>query len=145
MLAPPPQAPKHTQPQFYLCWVWSFPFSLCVLSELKNNSVKNAPAIGPVVPQECSACGKKFTIGGPIWSAPIHDQEWVVSTLTEVKSMKDRYPAYDKITSVLTTISEVLLWLLSVFYQVVIVGAFVMKLKWPVLVHLLWSETVANS
>ncbi|XP_052150043.1 probable tRNA (guanine(26)-N(2))-dimethyltransferase 1 [Oryza glaberrima] len=72
----------------------------------KNNSVKNAPAIGPVVPQECSACGKKFTIGGPIWSAPIHDQEWVVSTLTEVKSMKDRYPAYDKITSVLTTISE---------------------------------------
>jgi tRNA (guanine26-N2/guanine27-N2)-dimethyltransferase len=75
----------------------------------KNNSVKNAPAIGPVVPQECSACGKKFTIGGPIWSAPIHDQEWVVSTLTEVKSMKDRYPAYDKITSVLTTISEVLL------------------------------------
>ncbi|KAF0912082.1 hypothetical protein E2562_012981 [Oryza meyeriana var. granulata] len=72
----------------------------------KNNSVKYAPGIGPVVPQECSACGKKFTMGGPIWSAPIHDQEWVVSTLTEVKSMKDRYPAYDKITSVLTTISE---------------------------------------
>jgi hypothetical protein len=27
--------------------------------------------------------------------------------LTGVKSMKDRYPAYDKITSVLTTVSEV--------------------------------------
>ncbi|XP_066353263.1 tRNA (guanine(26)-N(2))-dimethyltransferase 1-like isoform X2 [Miscanthus floridulus] len=72
----------------------------------KNNGVKHAPAIGPVVPQECSDCGKKFNIGGPIWSAPIHDQDWVVSTLTGVKSMKDRYPAYDKITSVLTTVSE---------------------------------------
>jgi len=68
--------------------------------------VKHVPAIGPVVSQECSDCGKKFNVGGPIWSAPIHDQDWVVSTLTSVKSMKDRYPAYDKITSVLTTVSE---------------------------------------
>ncbi|XP_062216061.1 tRNA (guanine(26)-N(2))-dimethyltransferase 1-like isoform X2 [Phragmites australis] len=72
----------------------------------KNNSVKYAPGIGPVVPQECSDCGKKFNVGGPVWSAPIHDEDWVVSTLTDVKSMKDRYPAYDKITSVLTTVSE---------------------------------------
>ncbi|RCV45533.1 hypothetical protein SETIT_9G462100v2 [Setaria italica] len=72
----------------------------------KNNSVKHAPAIGPAVSQECSDCGKKFNVGGPIWSAPIHDQDWVVSTLTGVKSMKDRYPAYYKITSVLTTVSE---------------------------------------
>ncbi|KAL6649665.1 hypothetical protein ACP70R_013889 [Stipagrostis hirtigluma subsp. patula] len=72
----------------------------------KNNSVKHAPGIGPVVPQECSDCGKKFNVGGPIWSAPIHDQDWVVSTLTDIRSMKDRYPAYDKITSVLTTVSE---------------------------------------
>ncbi|KAL5210442.1 hypothetical protein ABZP36_006065 [Zizania latifolia] len=72
----------------------------------KDNSVKYAPGVGPVVPQECSDCGKKYNMGGPIWSAPIHDQDWVVSTLTEVKSMKDRYPAYKKITSVLTTISE---------------------------------------
>ncbi|KAG0547052.1 hypothetical protein BDA96_01G046100 [Sorghum bicolor] len=72
----------------------------------KNNGVKHVPAIGPVVSQECSDCGKKFNVGGPIWSAPIHDQDWVVSTLTSVKSMKDRYPAYDKITSVLTTVSE---------------------------------------
>ncbi|CAD6207217.1 unnamed protein product [Miscanthus lutarioriparius] len=42
----------------------------------KNNGVKHVPAIGPVVPQECSDCGKKFNVGGPIWSAPIHDQDW---------------------------------------------------------------------
>uniref|UniRef100_J3LTI1 tRNA (guanine(26)-N(2))-dimethyltransferase n=2 Tax=Oryza brachyantha TaxID=4533 RepID=J3LTI1_ORYBR len=72
----------------------------------KDNTVKCAPGIGPVVPQGCSACGKKLTMGGPIWSGPMHDQEWVVSTLAEAKSRKDRYPAYNKIASVLTTISE---------------------------------------
>ncbi|KAK1273372.1 putative tRNA (guanine(26)-N(2))-dimethyltransferase 2 [Acorus gramineus] len=72
----------------------------------KNNSVRYMPGFGPVVPQECSDCGKKFNMGGPIWSAPIHDQEWVVSTLADIKAKKERYPAYDKIYSVLTTISE---------------------------------------
>ncbi|KAL5582090.1 hypothetical protein UlMin_014532 [Ulmus minor] len=72
----------------------------------KNNSVRYLPGFGPVVPQECTDCGKKFNMGGPIWSAPIHDQEWVASILADVKSMKDRYPAYDRISAVLTTISE---------------------------------------
>ncbi|XP_012088060.1 probable tRNA (guanine(26)-N(2))-dimethyltransferase 2 [Jatropha curcas] len=72
----------------------------------KNNSVRYLPGFGPTVPQECSDCGKKFNMGGPIWSAPIHDQEWVASILEGVKSMKDRYPAYDKISAVLTTVSE---------------------------------------
>lgn len=47
-------------------------------------------------------------MGGPIWSAPIHDQAWVSSTLADVKSTKDRYPAYNRISAVLTTISEVI-------------------------------------
>ncbi|KAK9924856.1 hypothetical protein M0R45_033203 [Rubus argutus] len=72
----------------------------------KNTSVRYLPGFGPVVPQDCSDCGKKFNMGGPIWSAPIHDQEWVTSILSDVKSMKDRYPAYDRISAVLTTISE---------------------------------------
>ncbi|XP_058070522.1 tRNA (guanine(26)-N(2))-dimethyltransferase 2 [Magnolia sinica] len=75
----------------------------------KNNSVRYMPGFGPVVPQDCSDCGKKFNMGGPIWSAPIHDQEWVASISANVKSMKDRYPAYDKISAVLTTISEELI------------------------------------
>ncbi|XP_065855019.1 tRNA (guanine(26)-N(2))-dimethyltransferase 2-like [Euphorbia lathyris] len=72
----------------------------------KNNSVRFMPGFGPVVPQECIHCGKKYNMGGPIWSAPIHDQEWVTSTLEAVRSMKDRYPAYDHISAILTTISE---------------------------------------
>ncbi|TKY65049.1 tRNA (guanine(26)-N(2))-dimethyltransferase 2 [Spatholobus suberectus] len=72
----------------------------------KINSVRYLPGYGPVVPQECNYCGKKFSVGGPIWSAPIHDQEWVTSILADVKSMKDSYPAHDRISAVLTTISE---------------------------------------
>lgn len=72
----------------------------------KNNSVKYAPGFGPVVPQECSDCGKKFNMGGPIWAAPIHNQEWVSSILANVKASKGRYPAYERISAVLTTISE---------------------------------------
>ncbi|KAJ0980151.1 hypothetical protein J5N97_008406 [Dioscorea zingiberensis] len=72
----------------------------------KNNSVKYAPGFGPAVPQECSDCGKRFNMGGPIWSAPIHDQEWVSSILANVKATRERYPAYDRISAVLTTISE---------------------------------------
>ncbi|EEF36431.1 N(2),N(2)-dimethylguanosine tRNA methyltransferase, putative [Ricinus communis] len=73
----------------------------------KNNSVRYLPGFGPAVPQDCVDCGKKFNMGGPIWSAPIHDQEWVTSILESIKSMKDRYPAYDHISAILTTISEV--------------------------------------
>ena len=65
------------------------------------------PGFGPVVPQECSNCGKKYNMGGPIWSAPIHDQEWVTSILVGVTSLEERYPAFDRISAVLTTISEV--------------------------------------
>ncbi|KAI3520911.1 hypothetical protein L1887_10366 [Cichorium endivia] len=72
----------------------------------KNTSVRYLPGFGPVVSQECNDCGKKYNMGGPIWSAPIHDQDWVGSILTDVKSMKNRYPAFDRISAVLTTISE---------------------------------------
>ncbi|CAI9272626.1 unnamed protein product [Lactuca saligna] len=72
----------------------------------KNASVRYLPGFGPVVSQECSDCGKKYNMGGPIWSAPIHDQDWVGSILADVKSMKDRYPAFDRISAVLTTVSE---------------------------------------
>lgn len=74
---------------------------------IQNNSVRYLPGFGPTVSQVCGDCGKKFNMGGPIWSAPIHDQEWVSSILSDVKSMKDTYPAYDRISAILTTISEV--------------------------------------
>ncbi|KAH1238488.1 putative tRNA (guanine(26)-N(2))-dimethyltransferase 1 [Glycine max] len=55
-----------------------------------NNIVKYLPGYGPIVPQECNHCEKKFNMGGPIWPAPIHDQEWVTCILVDVKFMKER-------------------------------------------------------
>ncbi|CAI8594215.1 unnamed protein product [Vicia faba] len=72
----------------------------------KNASVRYLPGFGPVVPQDCTDCGKKFIMGGPIWSAPIHDQEWVASIITDVNRMKSSYPAYEHISAILNTISE---------------------------------------
>lgn len=46
-------------------------------------------------------------MGGPIWSAPIHDQEWVASIIADVYRMKSSYPAYEHISAILNTISEV--------------------------------------
>ncbi|WJX70697.1 methylamine--glutamate N-methyltransferase [Trifolium repens] len=72
----------------------------------KNTSVRHLPGFGPVVPQECTDCGKRFVMGGPIWSAPIHDQEWVASIIEDVNRMKSSYPAYEHISAILNTISE---------------------------------------
>lgn len=47
-------------------------------------------------------------MGGPTWSAPIPDQEWVASMLQNVKAAKDKHPGYKKIVVVLIAISEVL-------------------------------------
>ncbi|MCL7034331.1 hypothetical protein MKW94_007391 [Papaver nudicaule] len=72
----------------------------------KDNSVRYLPGFGPAVPQECSACGNKFNMGGPIWSAPIHDKKWVASILENVQSLKEKYPTYHRISAVLATVSE---------------------------------------
>ncbi|KAJ6793790.1 putative tRNA (guanine(26)-N(2))-dimethyltransferase 2 isoform X1 [Iris pallida] len=80
--------------------------SMCFNLWYKNNSIRYLPGFGPVIPQECSDCGKKFNMGGPIWTAPMHDQDWVLTILANVKAMKERYPAYERISAVLTTISE---------------------------------------
>ncbi|GAQ82087.1 tRNA methyltransferase [Klebsormidium nitens] len=72
----------------------------------KNNQSRYTPGVGPAVGQACENCGKHFLMGGPIWSEPIHDPAWVAATLSRVRSMKHRYPAYDKVHSILTAVSE---------------------------------------
>ena len=65
----------------------------------QKTSVRYLPCFAPIVPQACSDRGMKFNMGRPIWSAPIQDQQWVTATLADIKSMKDRYPAYDGIST----------------------------------------------
>lgn len=75
----------------------------------KNKSVRYMPGSGPTVPPECRHCGKHFNMGGPMWMDPIHDESWVKSILESTRTTKDRYPAFDKVHSLLTAVSEELL------------------------------------
>jgi tRNA (guanine26-N2/guanine27-N2)-dimethyltransferase len=42
-----------------------------------NQQVKHSYAHGPPVSPNCSTCGSRFHVGGPIWAGPIHDFEFV--------------------------------------------------------------------
>jgi len=57
--------------------------------------------------RKCHNCGWGMNIGGPIWSAPVHDKEWVESVLKDVKESSDeRYPGKEKVRALLTNCSE---------------------------------------
>uniref|UniRef100_A0A453AP02 tRNA (guanine(26)-N(2))-dimethyltransferase n=1 Tax=Aegilops tauschii subsp. strangulata TaxID=200361 RepID=A0A453AP02_AEGTS len=64
------------------------------------------PNFCPTVPQECSECGGKFVMGGPIWSDPIHDRDWATSILSNIRATSGLYEAYAKISAILTSVSE---------------------------------------
>jgi tRNA (guanine26-N2/guanine27-N2)-dimethyltransferase len=72
----------------------------------RQGSTRYMPGTGPVIAPDCKQCGKHHNMGGPIWSAPIHDADWVDGMLKSVTAMKSRYPAYNKIHSILTAVSE---------------------------------------
>lgn len=58
-----------------------------------------------------------------------HDEDQVLSTLTDFSPMKGRYLAYNKIASVLAIVSDVLTYLLSLFFQV-LADAYVTLQSW---------------
>ncbi|CAM6128891.1 unnamed protein product [Calypogeia fissa] len=72
----------------------------------KNNSARYMPGHGPTILPDCKECGKHFNMGGPMWAAPIHDPAFIQSTLSAATAMKKRYPAFDKLHSILTAVSE---------------------------------------
>ncbi|CAM0146859.1 unnamed protein product [Urochloa decumbens] len=73
---------------------------------LKDKRNIALPNFGFTVPEECSECAHKFVMGGPIWSNPIHDKEWASCILSNIHIMRDSYPAYAKISAILTLVSE---------------------------------------
>ena len=72
----------------------------------KGNVTRYQPGAGPVVPQRCSSCGWHYNMGGPIWSEPLHDQEWLRNIKAEVERNKDAYPGYGKVHALLTMAQE---------------------------------------
>jgi len=62
-----------------------------------GNSKKYNPALGPVVGQTCDQCGHSFKIGGPIWSNPIHDTQFLADLQADVTKEKESYATFDRI------------------------------------------------
>ena len=63
-------------------------FALQPLARLveKNGNSKVLPGQGPPVGRECEHCGRVHHVGGPLWSAPIHDHDFVTALLTSLKA-----------------------------------------------------------
>ncbi|CAI5461577.1 unnamed protein product [Closterium sp. Yama58-4] len=64
------------------------------------------PGLGPVIPPACEHCGRHLSIGGPMWSAPIHDASWVRLVLGEVQAGKAKLAGFGKVHGLLTAVSE---------------------------------------
>ena len=62
-----------------------------------GNSKKYNPACGPSVGRTCDQCGHNFKIGGPIWSEPIHDRQFMADLQADVTKEKDSYATFDRI------------------------------------------------
>ncbi|KAI5062041.1 hypothetical protein GOP47_0022580 [Adiantum capillus-veneris] len=75
----------------------------------RDDNARYLPGTGPVILPECKHCGKRFNMGGAIWSEPIHDADWIALILKEMNASRKSYPAFDKVHGVVTAISEELL------------------------------------
>lgn len=60
-----------------------------------------------VPPEFCGETGAPFKLGGPIWTNPLHDRDWVIAAIDRLESNVDKYiSTKERIHGVLTAISE---------------------------------------
>mmetsp|Transcript_12381 Transcript_12381/g.40751 ORF Transcript_12381/g.40751 Transcript_12381/m.40751 type:complete len:565 (-) Transcript_12381:377-2071(-) len=67
---------------------------------------RSLPNHSPDLGATCSDCGWRWQMGGPIWSDPIHDQEWVTALLEHMEQYHESYEGYGKVHALLTNVSE---------------------------------------
>lgn len=73
----------------------------------RNGHEKIVPGQGPPVGRECEHCGRVHHVGGPIWSAPMHDQKFIAELLGELSGGKGAELASAKrLTGMLTSLLE---------------------------------------
>ena len=63
----------------------SFAFQPLARRIERNGHEKIVPGQGPPVGRECEHCGKVHHVGGPYWTAPIHDADFVQTLLSSLK------------------------------------------------------------
>ena len=80
-------------------------FFLQPVGKVSNNNYNATLTTGDGM---CPQTGKRFKVGGPIWSAPIHDMQWVVPLLERVERNRGPHPlsTRKRIHGMLTSVSE---------------------------------------
>jgi tRNA (guanine26-N2/guanine27-N2)-dimethyltransferase len=73
---------------------------------VKGNSRKYSAGHVPADTSVCPETGAPFTIGGPIWNAPLHDADWIKGVMAHLRQNKDKYAAFNKIQGLLTVASS---------------------------------------
>jgi tRNA (guanine26-N2/guanine27-N2)-dimethyltransferase len=63
-------------------------------------------ATGPSTNGPCEHCGHPLHVGGPFWSAPIHDADFLSRMLAHVKASESLYKTQPRMVGMITVASE---------------------------------------
>ncbi|XP_065187249.1 tRNA (guanine(26)-N(2))-dimethyltransferase-like [Sycon ciliatum] len=74
--------------------------------QTKGDNYKIVPGTSVGIPSECTECGSRFNIGGPIWTGPMHDKEFVDRVIDSVVASRESYGTADRIIGMLSIVSE---------------------------------------
>lgn len=77
-----------------------------VLPAKGEGNFKFLPGNGPVVPQLCQHCGHQHRMGGPVWSAPLHDTEFLKKVIERVVCGSHNLATSDRICGMLNVALE---------------------------------------
>ena len=72
----------------------------------KESNFKFIPSSATVVEGACKNCLGRHVLGGPIWSDPIHDPEFVEELLLTLEKRKNEFKTSERMIGILTVIKE---------------------------------------
>lgn len=71
------------------------------------NQVKYALPVGPYIKDRCEHCNHRYHTGGPIWTDPIHDRDFVQRLLQTIqREPYTKLTTHSRILGVLTVVNE---------------------------------------
>lgn len=83
------------------------PLSVRKINKDNPNSIKFAIPTGPFVNSNCIHCNHRHHMGGPVWSHPIHDPEFLEKLMTVVKSEKGKQlGTFNRINGMISVVQE---------------------------------------
>ncbi|GFN80405.1 tRNA (guanine(26)-n(2))-dimethyltransferase [Plakobranchus ocellatus] len=71
-----------------------------------EDNFKFIPGSGLPLTKECKHCGHNYRIGGPIWSAPLHDRQFIERIITRVQDSPQLFNTHDRICGMLSVAAE---------------------------------------